>query len=147
MDSPTRAFAAKCMTASGREVLGRRHDGSRFPMECAVSEMVVNGQRGFTVSVRDVSERHRAEAQMRMASLIFQSSPEAMLVIDLDNNILSVNPALTRITGYDIEDIRRGGQLRQLRSHRHGDDFYQRLRSMPPQELAKIDMTRLDISA
>ncbi len=112
----------------GREVVGRRKDGSTFPMELAVREMVVNGQRGFTGSVRDVSERHRAETQMRMANLIFQSSPEAMLVVDLDNNILSVNPALTQITGYELEDILRGGQLRQLRSRRHGDDFYRRLR-------------------
>ncbi|MFN0304357.1 MAG: PAS domain S-box protein [Burkholderiales bacterium] len=45
----------------GREVTGRRKDGSTFPMELAVSHMEVNGARMFTGIVRDVTERKRIE--------------------------------------------------------------------------------------
>ena len=45
----------------GREVTGRRKDGSLFPMELAVSEMNVNGARMFTGIVRDITERKKVE--------------------------------------------------------------------------------------
>jgi two-component system sensor kinase FixL len=45
----------------GREVLGRRRDGSTFPMELAVGEMNIGGQRMFTGMVRDITERKRME--------------------------------------------------------------------------------------
>lgn len=46
---------------SGREVMGRRKDGSTFPMDIAVSEMRLSGERRFTGVVRDITERKQAE--------------------------------------------------------------------------------------
>lgn len=48
----------------GREVQGRRKDGGLFPLELAVSEMEVEGERMFTGIVRDISVRKGAEASM-----------------------------------------------------------------------------------
>lgn len=45
----------------GREVEGRRKDGSTFPMELAVSEMDIHGERMFTGIVRDITERKKVE--------------------------------------------------------------------------------------
>ena len=47
----------------GREVTALRKDGTRFPIDLAVSEMKVGGRRMFTGLVRDITERKRAEAQ------------------------------------------------------------------------------------
>jgi len=47
----------------GREVLGRRKDGSTFPMEMAVSEMWLGGQRYFTGILRDITARKRVEEE------------------------------------------------------------------------------------
>ncbi|MEM6785304.1 MAG: PAS domain S-box protein [Bacteroidota bacterium] len=49
----------------GREVSGRRKDGSTFPMELSVSEVRTHdGMRTFTGLVRDVSARRELEAEV-----------------------------------------------------------------------------------
>jgi PAS domain S-box-containing protein len=48
----------------GREVSGRRKDGSTFPMDLAVSQLQVSGRRMFTGVVRDVTERRRMEREI-----------------------------------------------------------------------------------
>jgi signal transduction histidine kinase len=47
----------------GREVVGRRKDGTTFPMDLAVSEIALSGRRLFTGTVHDITERKLAEEQ------------------------------------------------------------------------------------
>lgn len=48
----------------GREVAGRRRDGSEFPLHLAVSEINVSGRRLYTAIVRDISDLKAIELQL-----------------------------------------------------------------------------------
>ena len=49
----------------GRVVVGKRIDGSTFPMELAVGEMKSGTQRFFTGFIRDLTERQQTEARLQ----------------------------------------------------------------------------------
>jgi two-component system sensor kinase FixL len=49
----------------GRVVVGQRKDGTTFPMELAVGEVVANGRRLFTGFIRDLTERQLHESRMQ----------------------------------------------------------------------------------
>ncbi|ODP37979.1 PAS domain-containing sensor histidine kinase [Sphingomonas turrisvirgatae] len=55
----------KRIIGKGRVVVGARKDGSTFPLELAVGEMRVGGQRHFTGFIRDLTERQQAEARLQ----------------------------------------------------------------------------------
>jgi PAS domain S-box-containing protein len=58
--------------ADRREIFGRRRDGSEFPAEASISKLVQpSGDRIYTVSMRDISERRqREEAQRRFSEAV-----------------------------------------------------------------------------
>ena len=49
----------------GREVTGRRKDGTTFPLHLSVGMALVEGRRKFTGILHDLSERVALEEQMR----------------------------------------------------------------------------------
>jgi two-component system sensor kinase FixL len=49
----------------GRVVVGERKDGSTFPMELAVGEMISGRDRYFTGFVRDLTERQETDARLQ----------------------------------------------------------------------------------
>lgn len=55
------ATGEKRIIGIGREVVGRRKDGTTFPMELAVAEARVGHERVFVGIVRDITERKRSE--------------------------------------------------------------------------------------
>jgi diguanylate cyclase (GGDEF)-like protein/PAS domain S-box-containing protein len=77
-------------------------------------------------NIMDVTTGKQAEELMRLSSTVFNTVDEAILVSDVDNRIITVNPAFTRVTGYLPEDVI-GGNPRMLGSGKHGADFYSEL--------------------
>ncbi|MCU7851721.1 MAG: EAL domain-containing protein [Candidatus Thiodiazotropha sp. (ex Monitilora ramsayi)] len=86
-----------------------------------------NGKITHFIAVKeDVTAQKRAEDQLRMNATVFDTTSEGIIVTDADNLIKTVNPAFSRITGYEAEEvIGRSPQL--LSSGRHTDAFYEQL--------------------
>jgi two-component system sensor kinase FixL len=64
----------------GRVVVGERRDGSTFPMELSVGEMISGDQRYFTGFIRDLSERQDTEQRLQelQSELVHMSRLTAM---------------------------------------------------------------------
>lgn len=85
----------------GRLVVGQRADGSTFPMELAVGEMISRDSRFFTGFVRDLSERQETEVRLQelQSELVHISRLSAMgeMASTLAHEI---NQPLSAITNY-----------------------------------------------
>ena len=64
-------------TAGERETTGCRKDGSTFPLELAVSEMMLGGQRHFTCMVRDISRRKHIQQELIAAKYDAEMASQA----------------------------------------------------------------------
>jgi diguanylate cyclase (GGDEF)-like protein/PAS domain S-box-containing protein len=75
---------------------------------------------------RELAERKRAEAGMRLAEKVFDIVDAAVLVTDKKTHIIKVNPAFTAITGYSAEEAI-GKTPGLLSSGAHTPEFYQKM--------------------
>jgi len=93
----------------GREVVGQRKDGSIFPMEIAVSEMRLGGQRYFTGILRDNTARKLAEEALLKAgalqNAIFNSANFSSIATDAKGVIQIFNVGAERMLGYAAADV------------------------------------------
>jgi diguanylate cyclase (GGDEF)-like protein/PAS domain S-box-containing protein len=105
------------------EVENYHKDGHVFPMEVAASLVTVHGEAVVQSFCRDITERKKAEEELRLAAQVFEHAGEGVLVTDDRNLIIAANPAFTQITGYRLDEVR-GKNPRIFASGRHDKEFY-----------------------
>jgi PAS domain S-box-containing protein len=93
----------------GREVTGRRRDGSTFPLHLSVGEMFVGGEPKFTGMLHDLTERVELEQRLRTSEArwrsIIESAVDGIVVIDARGHIEAFNPAAERLFGYGEAEV------------------------------------------
>ncbi|MFZ2726154.1 MAG: PAS domain S-box protein [Methylococcaceae bacterium] len=93
----------------GRERIGRRKDGSYFPLEIAVNEMSLGGQRYFTAIVRDITRRKGEEEALikvgALQSAIFNSANFSSIATDAKGVIQIFNVGAECMLGYTAADV------------------------------------------
>lgn len=73
---------------------------------------------------QELHARIAAEESLKLASMVYENSSEGILVTNANNRIIAINPAFTRLTGYEIDDIE-GKDPSFFKSGKHGDQFYE----------------------
>jgi diguanylate cyclase (GGDEF)-like protein/PAS domain S-box-containing protein len=100
----------------GTLVAFRRHPGSN-----AVPDLETQRHAARLMSI--AIQRKRIENQLLLASSVYEASSEGIMVVDSQNRIVAINPAFTKITGYDKLEVL-GRDPRLLKSNEHDPDFY-----------------------
>ncbi len=78
-------------------------------------------------TARNITATREAERERRIVEEVINSMREAVTVCDLDFNFVAVNPAFTRITGWqESEVIGRSASL--LSCAQHSAEYYQNMR-------------------
>ncbi len=84
------------------------------------------GERAILGIARDLTERHRAQEQIRKLYIAVEQSPVSVVITDRDGNIEYVNPKFTSVTGYTLKDVH-GRNPRVLKSGTLPDAIYRDL--------------------
>lgn len=109
------------------EVQFKRKDGSLFwGRVTSTLQTLGNGTVQIINAVEDVTERKRAEEQLRKLSRVVEQSPAIITITDIKGNIEFINPRFTEVTGYTVEKLR-GQNLRILKSGKTTPEEYKGL--------------------
>src|SRR5207249_643753 len=108
-----------------RVLTGVRRDGEEFPMEARISQVEVGGEKLYTVILRDITERKRAEVERERlrereqaseravqmarqartatearAAATVEAALDAIITIDHEGRVIEFNPAAEKTFGY-----------------------------------------------
>ncbi|TWB34117.1 PAS domain S-box protein [Nitrospirillum viridazoti] len=87
---------------AGRDLFGRRKDGSEFPVEIGLNPIETDGETMVLSAIVDISDRKRMQERFRQ---VVESAPNAMVMINARGRIEMVNTQAERLFGYARDEL------------------------------------------
>jgi diguanylate cyclase (GGDEF)-like protein/PAS domain S-box-containing protein len=75
-------------------------------------------------ALRDITARKKMEESLRQASVVFNTIAEGIMILDASGLLVSVNPAFSRLTGYEESGVSGLSPAEFLLLRRDGDPSY-----------------------
>jgi PAS domain S-box-containing protein len=109
----------------GRDLDGRRKDGTSFPVEIALNPVELEGGTCVIASIVDISKRKQVEKALDESedklALLLESTAEGIFGIDLEARCTFSNLACLRMLGYQRSDELIGKNMHDLIHHTRPD--------------------------
>jgi two-component system sensor kinase FixL len=103
------AGGATGVVGVGRDIEGKRRDGTIVPLHISVSELSIDGALRFVGVLHDQSARVALEVRLRTAEerwrSVVESAVDGVVIIDARGHIEAFNPAAQRLFGYTEADL------------------------------------------
>ncbi|MEG2033682.1 MAG: NF038120 family PEP-CTERM protein, partial [Janthinobacterium sp.] len=80
--------------------------GNLFWGEVLLTSVTLDHSYVFYAVVRDISARKLAERSLHLAAQVVEHAREAIVVMDQQQNVISMNPAYSESSGFRLEDLR-----------------------------------------
>ena len=97
---------------SGRELMGKRANGTIFPLELSISEVKLDDKTLYTGILRDITSRKAVEQTLRQSeqkartlSLVADRTDNAVIITDANARIEWVNGGFERMSGFKLDEI------------------------------------------
>ncbi len=96
---------------SDYETIRKKKDGTLVPVIISSAPVIIDKKPQGTIALyRDITERKKTEETLRKSQQefagVFRNSPEALVYVDENVNILNINPRFTELFGYTLEEIK-----------------------------------------
>ena len=89
----------------GREVVGKRKNGTTFAMQLLVGDQGYGEEACYIGFIQDITERKCLEANSKLYELMVKNSDDAIITKNLDGTITSWNPSAQALFGYRAEEM------------------------------------------
>jgi diguanylate cyclase (GGDEF)-like protein/PAS domain S-box-containing protein len=120
-----RESRARPMKSNG-EFMACTKGGEEIPVEIGISySEQPDGVQAITV-IRDVRERRKAEARLRLLQKVYEDMAEAILITDDQQRIVEANDAFCQLSGYSRQELV-GQHPKIMQSGRHDASFYREM--------------------
>lgn len=94
------------IVGKSREVEIYRKDGDKAWGSLALSKIQMDGEIHYTAFVRDVTEEVAKRKEFETLSLVANKTDNSVVITNADGCIEYVNPGFTKLTGYDLEQVK-----------------------------------------
>jgi two-component system sensor kinase FixL len=93
----------------GRDVQGRRKDGTTFPMALSVGEAFHDGQPLFVGIIHDITQQNQFKEALKEAveqlKAVVDTAVDGVILIDSRGIVRMFNPACERVFGYRQDEV------------------------------------------
>lgn len=93
----------------GLVLIGLHRSGQEMPLEISLGSINPGGKLRVSASIRDISERQRAEDALRsekaFSESLIETAQAIVLLLDPDGRIAKVNPYFEKLTGYVAGEV------------------------------------------